>query len=108
MRLLGEFEQAVLLAVARLGDEAYGVAIRRDVAQYSRRTVSVGALYVTLERLESKGYLSSRLGEATAVRGGRAKRYYLLTAAGAAALRATRAQHERMWSGIDARTVRKS
>jgi DNA-binding PadR family transcriptional regulator len=107
-RLLGEFEQAVLLATARLGDEAYGVTIRGDILQYSKRDVSIGALYVTLERLEGKGYLRSRMGEATAIRGGRAKRYYTLTAAGSSALRAARDHHERMWANVDLRTVKKS
>jgi DNA-binding PadR family transcriptional regulator len=107
-RLLGDFEQAVLLAVARLGDDAYGVAIRRDISQFGKNRVSVGALYVTLERLESKGYLRSRMGEATAVRGGRAKRFYTLTASGASVLRATRERHERMWAGVDLRTMKKS
>jgi DNA-binding PadR family transcriptional regulator len=97
----GEFEQAVLLAVARLGDEAYGVTIREDIARYGRPGVSIGALYVTLERLEGKGYLRSQMGEATAIRGGRAKRYYTITAAGMAALRAARKRQERMWSGVD-------
>jgi PadR family transcriptional regulator PadR len=104
----GDFEQAVLLAVARLGDDAYGVTIRDDVARYGRRSVSVGALYVTLERLSGKGYLRSEMGEATAVRGGRARRYYRLTPAGAAALRAAKARIERMWADVDLRTAKKS
>jgi len=104
---LGDFEQAVLLAVARVGDEAYGVAIRQDIARHGQRPPSIGALYVTLERLESKGCLRSHMGEATAVRGGRAKRYYALTAAGASALRAARERQERMWAGVDLRSPRK-
>src|SRR5262245_22044309 len=105
---LGEFEQLVLLAIARLADEAYGVAIRQDIITHGRRSVSVGALYVTLDRLEKKGYLRSSWGEATAVRGGRAKRYYTLTSAGISVLSAARKRMDRMWMGVDLRSTKKS
>jgi len=105
---LGEFEQLVLLAIARLADDAYGVAIRQDIVSHGRRAVSVGALYVTLDRLEKKGYVRSSWGEATAVRGGRAKRYYTLTSAGISALSAARARMDRMWIGVDLRSMKKS
>src|SRR5262245_3111840 len=105
---LGEFEQLVLLAIARLADDAYGVAIRQDIVRHGRRSVSVGALYVTLDRLEKKGYVRSSWGDATAVRGGRAKRYYVLTSAGISALSAARTRMERMWLGVNLRSVKRS
>lgn len=89
---LGEFEQIVLLAVLRLKAEAYGVSIRNEIAERTGREPTPGALYTTLERLETKGLLKSRTGEPTAQRGGRAKRYYTLTASGNVAIaRAQRA-----------------
>jgi PadR family transcriptional regulator, regulatory protein PadR len=98
---LGEFEQLVLLAVLRLGDEAYAVTIRRAIEDAAARTVSRGALYTTLERLEAKGLLSSRMGEPTADRGGRARRYHKVTAAGMRALRAAHEAVSRLSAGID-------
>lgn len=86
---LGEFEMLVLAAVLRLGDEAYGVPIREEIAGTAGREVSAGTVYKTLRRLEEKGLLSSRTGEATSVRGGRAKIYYAVEAAGVSALRAS-------------------
>jgi len=83
---LGEFEEIVLLAVARLGTQAYGVTIWETVERVANRPTSLGAIYATLERLEGKGLVSSRQGEPTAQRGGRAKRYYMIEAAGAQAL----------------------
>jgi DNA-binding PadR family transcriptional regulator len=91
---LGEFEQIVLLAVLRLDDAAYGVTIRAEIAARTGRETSPGALYTTLDRLEDKGFVASRLGEPTAERGGRAKRYYTVTAKGVRAIvRAQRAFH---------------
>lgn len=75
---LGEFEILVLVALIRLSDNAYGVTIRNEIEKRAERSVSVGALYSTLSRLEEKDYVSSSVGEATAERGGRAKRYYQL------------------------------
>jgi PadR family transcriptional regulator PadR len=98
---LGEFEQLVLLAVLRLGDEAYAVTIRRSIEEAAARTVSRGALYTTLERLEVKGLLSSRMGEPTADRGGRARRYHRVTAAGMRALRAAHEAVSRLSAGLD-------
>lgn len=83
---LGEFEILVLAALMRLEDKAYGVSILNEVETRSGRPVSLGALYPTLSRLEKKEYVNSKMGEATPVRGGRAKRYYTLTALGAAEL----------------------
>ncbi len=83
---LGEFEEIVLLAVARLGNNAYGVTIRQTVEDVARRSTSIGAIYTTLERLEEKGFVSSRQGESTPERGGRAKRYFKIEGAGVRAL----------------------
>lgn len=84
---LGEFEILVLAALLRLGDDAYGISILNTIESRSGRSVSLGALYPTLSRLEQKQYVTSRMGEATPERGGRAKRYYALTTTGAAALK---------------------
>ena len=83
---LGQFEEQVLLAVARLRDNAYGVPIRQAVEEATRRRTSIGAVYSTLERLEHKGFVSSRQGEPTPERGGRAKRYFKIEGTGIAAL----------------------
>jgi PadR family transcriptional regulator, regulatory protein PadR len=98
---LGEFEQLVLLAVLRLGDDAYAVTIRQTLEEAAARTVSRGALYTTLERLDAKGLLSSRMGEPTADRGGRARRYHKVTAAGMRALRAARDAVAKLAAGLD-------
>ena len=105
---LGEFEQVVLLAVAQLGADGYGLTILREIEDRTGRRVSVGAVYATLLRLEEKGYVGSRQGEVTARRGGRAKRHYRLTRAGERALATTRQMLDRMWEGVkvDARTGR--
>ena len=78
----GEFEQVVLLAILRLGPGAYGVSIRAEIAKCTGRKIAPGALYTTLDRLEDKGCLSSRMGDPTPERGGRSKRYYRVTASG--------------------------
>ena len=84
---LGDFEQLVLLGVLRLGDEAYGAALRYEIQQRSGRDISISAVYTTLDRLESKGLLQSWVGEPTAQRGGRRRKFYALRPAGVAALR---------------------
>lgn len=86
--MLGEFEQIVILAVRRLGENAYGVSIGDEIEQKTGRITSPGALYTTLTRLEEKGLLKSRLGAPTADRGGRAKRLVKVTAAGLEAVTA--------------------
>ena len=83
---LSEFEFLVLAATARLGEDAYAVTIIHEIASRTGRKVSRGSVYVTLDRLTTKGLLKSRLGEPTAERGGKAKRYYTLTARGITAL----------------------
>jgi len=97
---LGELEQSVLLAIAHLAGEAYGVTIRREIASRSDRFVAVGALYTALDRLERKGYVASKMSDPTPQRGGRSKRYFTLRPAGAAALRASRELMDRMWAGL--------
>jgi DNA-binding PadR family transcriptional regulator len=98
---LGEFEQLVLLAIARLGKGAYGVTIRREIADRVGRDVAIGALYTALDRLEHKGYVSSQMSAPTAERGGRSRREFTLRAAGATALRRSRALLSRMWKGLE-------
>ena len=95
--ILGAFEQAVLLAVVKLGDNAYGRAILKEVAIRLDRDVAAGAVYATLDRLEAKKLISSRLAPGTPSRGGRARRYYKLEAAGMGALNETRATLESLW-----------
>jgi PadR family transcriptional regulator len=98
---LGEFEQVVLLAVARLGEQGYGTSVRREIEKRTGRPVTVGAVYATLTRLEEKGFVESWQGESTSKRGGRAKRHYRLCPQGAAALEATREMVDRMWADLD-------
>ena len=93
---LGRFEEYVLLALVRLRENAYGVTVRREIADRTGRDVSFGAVYTTLERLERKGYVSSRVGEPTPERGGRAKRYFRIEAPGRRALNSSRETIARM------------
>jgi len=97
---LGEFEQIVLLAILRLGDEAYGVTIRDEIRQRTGRSTTPGALYTTLDRLEQKGFVSSRLGDPTPERGGRAKRYYSVSAAGAEAVERAQRSFQSLLEGL--------
>ena len=101
---LGIFEQAVLLALLRpqteLGKEGYGRAILKEVEHRLGRTIAAGAVYATLDRLESKGLVSSALGPGTPVRGGRPKRHYRLEAKGLRALNAVREATSRLWEGV--------
>jgi len=97
---LGEFEHLVLLSVMVLGADAYGVSIRRHLKTVIDRDVSIGALYATAQRLEKKGLITSRKGEATPERGGKAKRYFDITADGVGCLKQTRARLEQMWERV--------
>ena len=97
----GEFEMLVLLAVLRLGPEAYGVTVREEVEERTSRTLTLGAVYKTLGRLEGKGYLLSGTGPPTAERGGRRKRLYQVTASGREALSRSLKDLERMASGVE-------
>jgi len=97
---LGDFEQLVMLAVMRLGEDAYGMAVRREIEASSERRVSLGAIYATLDRLEDKGLVSSALGETTRERRGRAKRFFRVQTPGVRALRNSLASLDRMRKGI--------
>lgn len=98
---LGEFEQIVLLAILRLGQQAYGVPIRLDIEQRTGRAVTVGALYRTLDRLEDKGYISSVFSDPIPERGGRSKRYFTVRPRGLRTLRASRQALSAMWEGLE-------
>ena len=97
---LGTFEQAVLLAIVRLREDAYGRGILREVQERLKRDVAAGAVHATLERLEGRGLISSRLGLGTPIRDGRAKRFYRLEPAGVEALNDARAVVNNIWQGI--------
>lgn len=103
---LGDFEQLVMLAVLRLDDEAYGTSIREELKVRAERDVSPGAIFTTLERLESRGLVSSRYGEPTAERGGRSKRFYKLTADGRRALARALRTVRRMVHGLEPKLER--
>ena len=98
--ILGTFEQAVLLAVVRLGEDAYGRAILQAVQLKLERNVAAGAVHATLERLERKALLSSSLGPGTPVRAGRPKRYYRLQPKGIRALNDARRAVDNIWGGV--------
>jgi PadR family transcriptional regulator, regulatory protein PadR len=97
---LGEFELLVMLAVIRLGEGAYGVPISREIEEQTGRDVAFGTVYATLERLQQKGFVRSNLGDATPERGGRAKRYFRVTATGLRTVRETRQNLIRLWRGL--------
>jgi DNA-binding PadR family transcriptional regulator len=98
--LLGEFELLVLLAVLRLGEEAYGAAILEEIGSKTRRPLSRGSVYITLDRLEEKGLLASERGDPTPIRGGRAKRYFRLRPRGLRLLKRTLADLGRLQEGL--------
>lgn len=97
---LGTLELAALLSVVRLGDDAYGLAVRQDLVERTGRERSVGAVYTTLQRLEDKGFLRSQASEPLPVRGGRSRRQYTLTGAGAAAVRDAERHVKSIWAGV--------
>lgn len=97
---MGEFETLVLLAVLRLGNDAYGMEVRAEIEKRTGREISYGAVYTALDRLERKGFVSFQLGEATPERGGRARKYFRVEAAGREALRAAHRAMEMMWDGV--------
>jgi len=103
---LGEFEQIVLLAILRLGEEAYGVPIREEIERRTGRTLTVGALYRTLDRLEHKGYVASAFSDPTPERGGRSKRYFTVKPLGLRTLRASREAMTAMWEGLERLVMR--
>jgi PadR family transcriptional regulator, regulatory protein PadR len=99
-RLLTDFEIMILLATLRIGDEAYGVPIAREIETTTGRAVQLPAIYAALDRLEGQGLVESRLGEATAQRGGRAKKYFSLTPAGIGSVRDTRKALTALWARL--------
>lgn len=98
---LGEFEHLVVLALLRLDDNAYGVSVRQEIELRTNREVSIGAVYATLDRLETKGYVKSHQGEPTPERGGRSKRFFRVTARGVAAVNRTQRALRSMTEGLD-------
>lgn len=98
---LGEFEHMVMLAVLRLGDDAYGVSIRRELGSRVGRKVTRSTAYITLERLTRKGYLTARMGDASEARGGKSRRYFSLTEAGQEALRTSGRALMQLWNGYE-------
>ena len=100
-KYLGEFEQAILLAVVRLGEGAYGRAIRHELENRIGRRVSHGAAYVTLDRMQAKGLLESWLADPADGRGGRRKRYFRVTEIGVKALRESRQALMNLWDGVE-------
>ncbi len=100
MRILSRSEELVLLAVWRLHDEAYGVAIRKLIIEQTGKDWSIGAIYVPLDRLVRWGYLRDHQGEPTAERGGRGKRFYRVTKQGLGALRHIKEIHETIWASL--------
>ena len=97
---MSQFELMVMLTLIRLGDEAYGVPISRALEAHSGRDVALGSVYVTLERLEGKGFVSSNLGNPTRERGGRAKRYFRVTAKGLREVRDAQRVLTALWRGL--------
>ena len=97
---LGEFEEIVLLTVAILQEEAYGVKIREEIENRAERNVSVSALQTALRRMEKKGYLDSEFGEATAVRGGKRKRYFQVTKLGRKAMEHSKEMRMKLWEAV--------
>ena len=106
-RQLGDLEELVLLAVLRLGGNAWGARIQQELEERAGRSVTIGTVYVTLMRLEEKGLARSWMGEPTGERGGKARRHFEVRPEGVEALVATRAVRERMWAGLgEKRTAR--
>ena len=98
---LGEFEHIIILALLRLEDRAYGVTVRQEIEFRTQREVSIGAVYATLDRLETKGYVKSHHGDPTPERGGRSKRFFRVTAKGVAAVNRTQRVLQSMAEGLD-------
>jgi PadR family transcriptional regulator PadR len=97
---LGEFEHIILLALLRLGEQAYGVTVRQEIQSCIQRDVSIGAVYATLDRLETKGYVKSLRGDPTPERGGRSKRFFRVSSKGLAAVNRTQRALQKMTAGL--------
>ncbi|MEP2025771.1 MAG: helix-turn-helix transcriptional regulator [Reichenbachiella sp.] len=98
---LGEFEELVLLTIANLGDEAYGMAVLKDINARTNRNLSLGGMHSTLTRLEEKGYITSYLGEPTSERGGRRKRYFELTSTAKSSLTEMKSLRDELWENAN-------
>ena len=98
---LGEFEQLALLAVMRLGEDAYGASIQEELDRTGDRGAAISSIYITLTRLEKKGLVRSEMGAPTAERGGKPRRYFRLQPAGVDALRTARGRLMSMWEGLE-------
>jgi DNA-binding PadR family transcriptional regulator len=105
-RLLGGLEHLLLLAILRLGERAYGASIRQELLDNASKDVAVGAIYTGLDRLEQKGFVKSWMGEPTAERGGRSKKFYRLTANGKRALNETGTALRRLSAGLEGSVTR--
>ena len=99
-KYIGELEEVIMLTIGILDSDAYGLAIKKEIASRLGRNVSMGAMHTGLYRLENKGYLTSHLGEATNKRGGKPKRYYRVTMFGQQALHDTMNSRKKLWAGI--------
>ena len=104
---LGELEELVLLLVSGMGDHAYGVNIRQEVARQARRNLTLSTVHVTLHRLEEKGFLKSAMGESSPVRGGKRKRIFRITAYGLRVLADTRELREKLWTAVPQMALQK-
>jgi PadR family transcriptional regulator PadR len=104
---LGEFEELVLLTIASLVNEAYSVAICDELEKHTGRTTKLGVVHAVLNRLEEKGFIKSKLGEATNVRGGKRKRYYNITSAGKASLIKAKEVRDQLWNSIPSMVLKK-
>lgn len=102
---LGELEEIVLLITASLDDEAYGVTINQELEKQTGRMVGFNTVHTTLQRLEEKGFITSKMGGATAERGGRRKRYFRVTALGSRAIRESKELRERLWRALPPRIL---
>jgi DNA-binding PadR family transcriptional regulator len=105
---LGELEHLILLAVARLDREAYGMSIRREIAVRVERDLAIGAVYATLERLEEKGFVSALERPPSPDRDGRARRFFCITRSGERALMTAASVHERMWDGLRLKRIERA
>jgi PadR family transcriptional regulator PadR len=99
---LGDLEELILLSVLRLGEGAHGGTVKEELGTHAARSVSVSTVYVTLMRLEEKGYVNSWKGEPSGTRGGKAKRHFEVRPEGVEALEAVRSVRDRMWHGVQA------
>src|SRR5260221_11432329 len=105
---LGEFEEIVLLITASFDDDAYAVTVTQEIEKQTGRSVGFNTVHTTLQRLEEKGFISSKMGGATAERGGRRKRYFSITALGVRALRDVKHVREKLWDELPAKLLRLS